>query len=112
MQFDEAKALVLENGVGQEGLVTALRRGDEPSSEWVLRVIEAVSAVYEGTRKDDRLDRDLAGALFSLAVHTGAAVESWRKRGALYRKDLVTLELPRLAAAVESIFNGLWIEPD
>lgn len=112
MGFDEAKELILEEGLGQKGLVNALRRGDEPSAATVERVIAAVRVVYEGTRKDDRLDRDLACALFNLAGHTRGAVNSWTKRGALYRKDLVADELPRLAAAVESVFNGLWVEAD
>ena len=112
MSFDEAKALILEEGLGQKGLVNALRRGDEPSAARVEGVIAAVRAVYEGTRKDNRLDRDLACALFNLAGHTRADVDSWRARGALYRKDLIADELPRLAAAVESVFNGLWVESD
>ena len=112
MRFDEAKALILEEGLGRKGLVNTLRRGDEPSAVQVDWVITAIRAVYEGTRKDNRLDRDLACALFNLAGHTRAAVDSWRARGALYRKDLIADELPRLAAAVESVFNGLWVESD
>lgn len=110
MTQHEARDLILEEALGPDGLVVALRMGDDPGAERMARAIEAVRVVFANLRGAEAIDRPLAHALFGLAYHGESQLESWRRQGRDWRPALVAEEMPALAMAVASVFAGEWAD--
>ena len=68
MTLEEAKALVLREGLIGEGppddaVVTILHQSHKPDWEQVKRLIEAIDTVHEAVEAETFIERKLAGAL-------------------------------------------------
>ncbi len=86
MTFEEAKALVLREGISDNGnapedaVFIMLHRGYPLDHDQMCCLKEAVDVVHESIEGDTVLDRRLAGAMWTLGVEassTISAVDMW-----------------------------------
>lgn len=110
MDFASAKYLVLSEGIGNESMVVAARMGDELKEERFEKLLLALAVVYEHSKGQRMIERDLAHALFCLGVQLPAQIESWRSRGKVYREHSISDAMLKVVDAIESIFEDAWIE--
>lgn len=109
MTPDDAKALILREGLGEHGLPVTLRMGDDPGAERVGAILVSLRVLFDELRGRAAVDRTLACALFSLAYHT-EAMTNVRNPSRVWRDTFLDLERLRIVAAVESIFADDWVE--
>jgi hypothetical protein len=113
MTFDEACSLIVREGGGDAGgdggLPVCVRVGDDPGAERMRRLVLALRVVFDGLAGREAVDRKLAGALYGLALYVVVPVGSGTRSRA-WRAEFVDVEVVRLGAAVESIFEGVWVE--
>jgi hypothetical protein len=105
----EAREIVLREARSDDGLVLCVRQGDDPGPERMHRLISALRILYDDLEGQDSIDRNLAAALHALRIHVCETVSS-SKCSRVWRDEFVALEVYRLAASIESIFEGRWIE--
>src|SRR5687767_12074921 len=110
----EARQLILSEGIGEQGIVVLTRMGNDPGPARMHRLLEALYVEFTELGDSQTIDRELAYALFGLANHVEANVNSWMSRGAKWPDRLAERDLPELLMAVESILAGEWLgeEPD
>lgn len=111
MDTTEARQLILEEGIGSDGIVVLFRMGEDPGPDRMARVVEAIRVVFDDLSGAETLDRQLAYALFGLGTYTESQVSSWIRAGRTWRDDFTAMELPALLMAVESIFADEWADP-
>lgn len=99
-----ARALVLDESFGENGIVLLLRMGDDPGRQRMRRLLTALHVILEEWRGVATLDRAMAHALYSLAAEADAHVASWARQGRVWREELADDEIPNIMIAVESIF--------
>jgi len=113
MTFDEAYRLIVREGGGDTGgdggLPVCVRAGDDPGAERMGRLLVALRVVFDGLAGREVIDRELAGALYGLALYVVVPVGSGLRSRA-WRGEFVEVEVVRLGAAVESIFARTWVE--
>jgi hypothetical protein len=105
----EARQLILNEGIGERGIVVLIRMGDDPGPERMQRLLDALRVQFTELGDSQTIDRQLAYALFGLANHVEANINSWITQGRKWPDRLVDRELPELLMAVESIFCGEWM---
>lgn len=110
MDRENAKQIILTEGLGEKGLVVLARMGDEPPQTRIEALLGALRITFEEARKEKTIDRTLAHALFCLAVYLPQEIESWTRAGAKFRESLRSHEIIAILAAIESILEGIWIE--
>jgi hypothetical protein len=112
VSVDEARDLILAEGLGETGMVVALRMGEDPGPERMAGLLDAVALVSADAGVAQTVSRRLAYALFSLAHHGAGQVESWAAAGRSWREELLEQEIPALLLAVEWFFSGDRPTPD
>lgn len=110
MTPSEARERILDEAFGPDGLIVALRMGEDPGPERMARTLEAIRVLFADLRGAGAIDRRLADALFGLAYYGDLQVESWRRQGRSWRTELVDREMPALAMAVASVFADEWAD--
>lgn len=110
MSPTEARERILDEAIGLDGLVVALRMGEDPGPERMARALEAIRVLFADLRGAVSIDRRLADALFGLAYHGERQIESWRRQGLAWRPELVDREMPALAMAAASVFADEWAD--
>lgn len=108
MKPSPARDRILSEAFQEDGVVTDLRMGDDPGPERMQRIIHDLREVFDGLNGAAAIDRELAHALFVLAVQIEAQLTSWAMQGLVWRDALFTEEYPAILLAVESIFAGEW----
>jgi len=106
----EARDLLLAESLAVDGVLIALRMGDDPGPERMGRLIAALRVIFDQLQGATVIDRELAYALHGFAVYPDMHVSSWARQGRKWRPGLVENELPALGFAIESIFAGAWQE--
>ena len=109
MNFEQAVELILWEANEMEGLVVAVRAGDDPGAERMARLQLALRVVFDSLRGQPTLDRRLGSALHAFTFHVLGAVENG-PRSRSWRDEFVEIEVVRMAAAVLSIFDDIWEE--
>ena len=105
----QARQLILDEGSSTEGVVVLIRMGIDPGKDRMDQLLEALQLVFVDLSDQLEIDRELAYALFGLANHVEANINSWISQGKKWPDRLVDRELPELLMAVESIFCGEWL---
>ena len=112
MTFNEAKALVLREGLAgeqapDEAAFILLHFGDEPSVERMTNLLVAIKTVYDGLKRETVLDRSLAAALWTLGSAANDCLDAHLKHDRKWR-DGAEYEVVDLITAVESVFYNVW----
>jgi hypothetical protein len=110
MDASAARCLVLAESCGEDGVIVLLRMGDDPGQERMRQLLLALRQIFDEVHGAKTFDRELAYALHVLAVYPEAQISSWSRQGCTWREELVAVEIPAVALAVESIFAGEWEE--
>ena len=84
MSDEEALALVLREGSGEDALCVALRGFPGPTAERVWRVAEACGIVARSSAGSASLPRELAAAVLGLTYHTECQWSESRHHGVEY----------------------------
>lgn len=109
MKPRQAKELILHEAQDEDGVVVSLRLGRDPGSARMRELIGALPVLFKTLAGRERIERELAAALFTLGTEVPAQIESWTCNGCKWREDLVHRELPSLLLGVESVFEGEWL---
>ncbi|HEX8141575.1 MAG TPA: hypothetical protein VF553_03205 [Pyrinomonadaceae bacterium] len=112
MSTEEALALIVsEASADGDGLLSSVRRGEEPGSERMRRLISALGIVFHSLEGQGALDRGLAAALFALGSEVPLTISSWANKGHVWRRDFMGDEVYELLMRVQSIFDDRRLEP-
>jgi len=107
MTLKEAIELILsESHAGGADLPSAIRRGEDPGSERMQRLIAALGAVFESLAGHTEINRHLAAALFTLGADVPLMVGSWASKGHVWRPAFMEQEVYKLLTGVQNIFEG------
>jgi predicted DNA binding protein len=110
MDLASARKLIINEGIGEDGIAVLVRMGDDPGKERFEALLKALQSVHDEIKDNDIIEKQLAHAIFSIAFHTATQISSWINNGAEYREELTEKQLPLIEAACESIFAGEWID--
>ena len=105
-----AESLIKFEGMDVDGIAVQARMGEDVGVERFQRVVESMKLLSERLDGKAEIDRDLALAAFNLAYHADTQLRGWAARGAQYRADLFENDLPALTMAVQSLFEGVWVD--
>ncbi len=84
-----------------------LKQGKPPIPGQVTSILLALKVVFEALRDSAEVERELACALYLLANDSRQQFESGQQAGVEW-PPLLDEDLSRIAAAVKSIFVGVW----
>jgi hypothetical protein len=107
MTLTEAIELILsESHAGGADLPGVVRRGEDPGSERMRQLSDALAAVFESLAGHTEINRQLAAALFTLGADVPLIVSAWANKGHTWRPEFVQHEIYKLLTGVQSIFEG------
>ena len=109
MSFAEAREIVLFEAYADEGVLICVRQGSDPGAQRMARLISALRSIYGEMTGRDSIERKLAAALCALRAYVCERVLGERPSSA-WRGDFAAVEVHRLGACIESIFEGQRIE--
>jgi len=101
-----AKELVIEEGIGGDGIVVNLRMGTDPGTRRFAALRHALETLSIELEDAQALDRSLVAALHALSFHACGLVDGWTSQGKEWRRSLVEDELPEIYELVDVIFEG------
>lgn len=110
MDYETARRLLIDQSsenLGSGGFVVRLRQGQPPIPGQVTSILLALKVVFEALRDSAEVERELACALYLLANDSRQQFESGQQAGVEW-PPLLDEDLSRIAAAVKSIFVGVW----
>ncbi len=112
MDYLTARALVMAQGqatdADPEALLTRLQQGLPPIPGQVTALLLALKVVFENLRAAPGLQRDLAGALYRLALNSRVYFQQGQQAGVEWPM-LLNEDITRIARSVESIFADSWL---
>ena len=107
MTLNEALELILsESHEGGADLPGVIRRGEDPGTERMERLIAALHTVYESIAGHTEINRQLAAALFTLGADVPLMVSALANKGHVWRPHFMEQEIYKLLTSVQSIFEG------
>jgi hypothetical protein len=101
----QAAKLISEESLGEQGLVTQVRMGDDPDRNRLNHLVAALETVQEKLAGQSKIDRSLAAALYGLGAHLDSQVSNWQSRGKQWPDYFVDEALPNILELTESIFD-------
>jgi hypothetical protein len=105
MSPEEARQLILSEGLTIRGIDVCVRMGDDPGEERLSRVAEAIDVLSAATRHESAIDRELMLALWGIAYHGETQSQSWQERG-LWRDGQFGEQMAEIAEKVEEFIAG------
>ena len=108
-EFKDARELVLKEGLGEEGIVAAVRMGNIPSSDRMSPLLASLEVVYRDLHGRGVIDRELANALHGLTFHIQGDINGMLDRGIAVSDRFISDELTRMFLMVESILEDKWM---
>ena len=113
MSIEDAVALIIsEARTSGDGLLVSVRKGEDPGTERMHKLILALSTVFNSLKGQAELDRQLASALFTLGSDVPLTISSLASRGQNWRRAFMEVEVYELLMGVQSIFEDRWFEPE
>ena len=114
MTLEEAKALVLREGLAEENTpedaaFMLLHFGDVPNQERMRHLLKALRILCDGLQEETSLDRSLAAALWTLGNTSNECFFASDKHARKY-PDGVMDDVLELIMAVEGVFYGVLFE--
>lgn len=92
-----------------DAFLTRLDKGQPPIPGQITSILLALKVVFESLRTSPDFERELACSLYLLASDSRQAFEQGQQSGVDW-PPLLDEDLSRIAAAVRSIFVGVWQE--
>jgi hypothetical protein len=80
--------------------------GDDPGSERLHRIAEAIDVVADRTRSDPHVDRELMLALWTIAHHGELQAAGWQQRTGTWRNGEYDDQIADIAMKVEHFIQG------
>ncbi|MFO0938335.1 MAG: hypothetical protein U0798_17655 [Gemmataceae bacterium] len=105
MSPQEARPLLLAEGLSENSIPVAVRMGDDPGELRLDQVLKALAVVIEHSREIKYLDRVLMMALWAIAYHGEFQSESWQKNGR-WRNGRFSEQIAEFALSVEKYISG------
>jgi len=109
MDFDQARQLVVTEGVGEDGIVVAIRMGDIPSGSRMAPLLTGLEVIYQHLHGHHEIDRELANALFGLTFHVQGEIDGMISSGTEIPDTFIEDEMVRMFLLVESILEDEWM---
>jgi hypothetical protein len=106
MTPQEARRLLIEEGLSPDGISVSVRMGDDPGEDRLARIAAALEVIVEQTRRDEALDRELMMALWAIAYHGEFQAESWQRQGGRWRHGRFNEQIAEIALKVEEYISG------
>jgi hypothetical protein len=78
MTYEDAKSVLIIEGLGEDGLPVCCRMMDDPGRDRMGAVVEALRIVTGFTKEQDQLDRELCLAVWALGYHCDTQSQHWR----------------------------------
>ena len=107
MTSEEARSLILFEGrtssFEPQALFLRVRMGDDPGSQRMERLQEAVEVMCKSLKGQTTLDRELAGAMWVLGTSVIESYDSWQRNGNNWR-GAFHREILDLTLAIERVF--------
>jgi len=111
VDYSTARHLLINQGLATpenaDALLSRLKQGQPPIPGQVTSILLALKVLFEALRNVSTFDRELACALHLLASESRQQFELGRQAGVAW-PPLLDEDLTRIAAAVKSIFLGIW----
>jgi|GEM_PF-163336 hypothetical protein len=110
MNYEIARKLLINQTNSPDNpdtLLSRLQQGKPPVPGQITSTLLALKVVFEASKTDTSLDRELAFALYQLAVKAQRFFAAGRKVGVDW-PPLLNQDLVRISLAAESIFSGTW----
>jgi hypothetical protein len=111
MEYTAALELLKHEATDMDGLLVSLRMGKVPTTTQTNRILEALRSVFDAMGSAAHMERELASSLYALGFYS---IEYARLLPGgdcdCDRKDFTELWYLEVQAAVESIFEGQWVE--
>lgn len=111
MDYQTARSLLVKQGMATEqdpdALLTRLKQGQPPIPGQVTSILLALKVVFEALRDAIEVERELLCALYLLSTESRHWFDNGRKAGVAW-PPLLDEDVARIAAAVKSIFVGVW----
>lgn len=109
MTLEDALALIIKEArSGGDSLLVKVRGGEDPGSERMYLLIEALKTLFHSINGHVELNRQLASALFTLGSDVPLTISSLASRGHNWRKGFMETEVYELLVGVQSIFEDRW----
>ncbi len=110
MNYEIARKLLIDQTSSLDNpdtLLSRLQQGKPPVPGQVTSTLLALKVVFEALKTAPNLDRELAFALYQLAVKAQRFFAAGRKAGVDW-PPLLNEDLVRISLGAESIFSGTW----
>jgi hypothetical protein len=110
VDYQTARSLIVNQGLAianSDALLIRLQQGQAPIPGQMTSILLALKVVFEALRTATEIDRELSAALYLLATESRQHFEAGDRAGVAW-SPLLAEDLARIAAAVKSIFTGIW----
>ncbi|NES97476.1 MAG: Dethiobiotin synthetase [Desertifilum sp. SIO1I2] len=91
-----------------DAFLVRLQHNEAPIPGQVTSILLALKIVFDALQQTDRLDRELAYAIYLLATESPQLYALGQKRGVFW-PPLLDRDIAQIAVAVKSIFAGEWL---
>ena len=105
MEIDEAQKLILDEGLGEDGIVVAIRMGDIPSFDRMNQLLIALETIYISLKGQKMIDRNLALAFHGLTFHIQGNIDNMLDRGIHIPETFIQDTMVRMFLIIESILE-------
>jgi hypothetical protein len=99
MDSEQAFAIVIREGSGENGMVVETRSGIDPGVERVRELECALEVVARVIDSDATIDRALANALYGLSFHMSETLNHWQQCDWISKYTVIL-------SKIEAIFEG------
>lgn len=113
MDYKTARNFLIDQGTALEtqknpdAFLNRLQQGQPPIPGQLTSLLLALKIVFDALKEEPTFDRQLASALYQLAMASHQNFDAGRQRGVEW-PPLLQEDLKRVALAVKSIFAGQW----
>jgi hypothetical protein len=109
MTIDEARQLLLREGLSDDGIAVCVRMGQDPGEQRLSHIAAALDVMAATTRSESHLDRKLMLALWAIAYHGELQAESWQQKER-WRDGQFNPQLAGIGLQVEEFIAGEFLE--
>lgn len=105
MNYQEAKALLIYEGLSEEGLPVCVRSNTDPGRHRMMQIIDAIDTLTENENMQGPIDRSIAYALLSICLETNVQSYSWQAT-AQWRNGAFNDDLSMVQERISKYFEG------
>lgn len=111
MNLEESLSIIFsETRTEGDSLLVAVKSGEDPGAERMSQLNSALGLLFRSVEGHTELNRQLSAALFTLGSDVPLTISAWASKGHVWRKGFMEAEVYEMLMAVQSIFEGKWLE--